>query len=209
MSTAVAIPCFVVEPNGQVARWLRRYVSHDSTQRTGWTCAEGYHQAWLRVADAPAIVDAEGHITNGVAERDQFDRDEWPKKCDSCDYQFADEDGHYQLFIERLYERVDGGEGGPWTSRWTSVPADTPSGLPAGAMFFADWNDFWVGPDGRCLVVIIPTDVPEPWMVDGPASSGGHWSRSGEPPMVTATPSIHAVGRGYHGYLTNGELTPG
>lgn len=53
------------------------------------------------------------------------------------------------------------------------------------------------------------------WYVDQPSASGGSWSRSGEPPDVTASPSIlipeysyegRLVRPSYHGWLRAGWL---
>jgi hypothetical protein len=79
--------------------------------------------------------------------------------------------------------------------------------LPIGAMFYS--NELYdikrgVGPDGKCLYVVTPGGH---WPVDHPSSDNGPgWTRTGEPPNVTASPSINFVGR-YHGFLQNGVLT--
>lgn len=36
----------------------------------------------------------------------------------------------------------------------------------------------------------------------------GHWTLTGEPPTVTVTPSLNVNNDQWHGWLTNGELTP-
>lgn len=36
----------------------------------------------------------------------------------------------------------------------------------------------------------------------------GYWTRVGEPPNVTVTPSLNVNNEQWHGWLTNGELTP-
>lgn len=61
---------------------------------------------------------------------------------------------------------------------------------------------------GRCLVVQTPAGE---WVVDSPsANEKKPWQRTGEPPFVTASPSIlfdgaHG-GRAYHGWLRDGQL---
>jgi hypothetical protein len=78
---------------------------------------------------------------------------------------------------------------------------------PAGAMWDAHWfEDTWSGPDGRSLMVKLPFG--HEWLIDGPSSSGGRWSRTGEPPKITVTPSILVKSeRGdYHGWLRDGVL---
>ena len=76
---------------------------------------------------------------------------------------------------------------------------------PVGAMWYADdwYPDPWIGPDGKCLVVRTPGGD---WIVDGPSSTGGFWTRTGTVPKVTANPSIHFPGQ-YHGWLRDGFLT--
>jgi hypothetical protein len=61
----------------------------------------------------------------------------------------------------------------------------------------------WRGPDGRCLVLKTPAGD---WVIDGPASGGGRWERTGVPPLITARPSILIPGQ-YHGWLTAGVLS--
>jgi hypothetical protein len=83
---------------------------------------------------------------------------------------------------------------------------------PVGAMYFADWLH-GRGPDGHCLIVVTPHG---PWNVDGGFQwpSAGKWTRTGEPPRVTARPSIGQGGKGpnggppwsYHAFLTDGAL---
>ena len=36
----------------------------------------------------------------------------------------------------------------------------------------------------------------------------GYWTRTGEPPNVTVTPSLNVNNDQWHGFLTNGELVP-
>ena len=81
---------------------------------------------------------------------------------------------------------------------------------PVGAMWDADWFAGETGshglnysrnPDGIVLCVRCPGGD---WMVDGPSSSNGSWSRTGTVPNVTVTPSI--LQPTYHGWLRNGEL---
>lgn len=64
-----------------------------------------------------------------------------------------------------------------------------------------------IGPDGRCLMVALPPGG-HAWYVDGKATSGGRWQRTGDPtadpPTVSVTPSI--LTGDYHGFLTDGVL---
>jgi len=45
--------------------------------------------------------------------------------------------------------------------------------------------------------------------LDCPETGGTrHWTRTGEPPNVTVTPSLNVNHEEWHGWLTNGVLTP-
>lgn len=61
-----------------------------------------------------------------------------------------------------------------------------------------------VGPDGRSLVVTLPSL--EYWYIDGTASNGGGWTRTGsvEDGTLNVTPSI--LTPKYHGFLRDGYL---
>lgn len=49
---------------------------------------------------------------------------------------------------------------------------------------------------------IVCLDCPE---TDAPH---GHWTRTGDPPNVTVTPSLNVNDEEWHGWLTDGDLTP-
>lgn len=99
------------------------------------------------------------------------------------------------MFPEGLFRRADTGE------------ELTIREAPAGAMWDAAWMHL-KGADGRALMVRTPGGFD--WFVDGPATNGPGWTRSGEPPNVTARPSIgvpdHRGAFAYHGFLTDGVL---
>lgn len=64
---------------------------------------------------------------------------------------------------------------------------------------------------GGCLLIKLPNPHdPNPtrgiaWYIDHPGSDGCVWQRAGEPPKVTATPSINFVGI-YHGWVREGQV---
>jgi len=105
-------------------------------------------------------------------------------------------------------ERVECAENDP--ERWIGTPryerldtGEISVGTPPGSLYFVEDNrNYGKGPDGRSLVCIVPTG--EDWYVDGPAANGPGWTRTGEPPLVTVTPSIQTPN--YHGFLTGGVL---
>jgi hypothetical protein len=88
----------------------------------------------------------------------------------------------------------------PGESEWTLQRSD----LRPGAM--------WLDEDGE-LCVILPGGGSE-WNVDRgrkyneqkPSRNLPAWTRTGDLPKVTATPSINAIGT-YHGWLRDGVLT--
>lgn len=57
---------------------------------------------------------------------------------------------------------------------------------------------------GAHLIVRLPNGWD--WDMDGPMSNGPGWERAGDPPHITAAPSI--VAGDYHGWLRGGVLTP-
>jgi hypothetical protein len=79
--------------------------------------------------------------------------------------------------------------------------------IAPGAMWHLDWlkgNPYYTGPDGLALAVALPNDAGQ-WWIDGPSSQGGNWQRTGTPPKITVTPSVHVPGK-YHGWLRDGVL---
>lgn len=86
--------------------------------------------------------------------------------------------------------------------------------LPFGAMYVnheCRWTNCAGRERGGCLYVKVPQRADGTgdgvfWQVDHPAGgSDMPWSRFGEPPHVTASPSILYPG-GYHGWLRDGLL---
>lgn len=185
-------PCFLITPVPRATRTLRRF----SVGADPKCPLFGYDHA----ADgASLIVDQSLDDNTGGRSPLGDERTEpgWPLAC-ACGYAFGPDD-----YRQVHFRRHHAGNG------WEGPLRDA----PIGAMWDASWmpdGDAWRGADGRCLVVRLPDG--SDWMVDGPASnSQTGWQRTGEPPLITASPSIlsHPVGgkRGYHGFLQNGVLT--
>lgn len=186
-----AITCFWLEPVARAERMLRRYYRSDGGARPECSTPTGYHDVGviLEQVDLPLGEPGSGD------DRWPHDDPRWPAAC-ACGYVFAERD-HWQHGVHRLYERSDTRE---LISLWGMR-------VPPGAMWDATWmGDDFRGPDGRCLCVMTPGGQ---WLVDGPASNGGRWTRSGRPPKITANPSI-AIGNPerYHGWLRDGVLVP-
>lgn len=187
--------CFMVEPAAVMKVYLRRYESRDGQERS---CPGpfGYHNAQAFLCEQPQSIDYENFcwVSSGV-EEPAHDDARWPTTCEYCDYEFADED-HWQVHDHYCYVRPDTGE------------IIQQRDLPPGAMFDCFWHKVFpdhIGSDGRSLCVVLPPGGLNVWCIDGPASSGGHWTRSGEPPDITASPSI--LTGTYHGFLQSGVLT--
>ena len=192
------IKCFLLKPTDVEARYLRRY---RSSLAAGAKCSSSrdYHCAAVRVEDGPAH---EGPIENGAGDFAGDPR--WPKSC-ACGYEFTDDDPR-QVFPLRLYRDATGRVFSIHTTEFPGIDR-----APAGAMWFADWMPHLKGPDGRCLVVRCPASPDgsgvSDWMVDGPSTNAPGWTRTGEPPNVTASPSIFVrAPDGFHGWLRDGVL---
>lgn len=191
---------FWVEDVGEVLIRLRRYALGADVP-----CPEGgYHHASSgTLGRRPARRDGEGNLR--VPDRRGHGRRHpaWPRACTACGWRFRPEDA-WQIDQEAVYRRVETGE--EWGQR----------SLPPGAMFDAVWAPpAWRGADGTSLAVVLPPALedqrPNVWMVDGPARDVlPAWTRTGDPraipPTVSVTPSI--LTPWYHGYLTDGVLTP-
>lgn len=180
--------------------------ARESLRRYGGTCKGkyGYHNAEVVLGDVDLPVDSHGH---GADDHDHADL-RWPKKCEHCDYIFADSD-EWQHKVTRIYE--GGGH------RFVLNDA------PIGAMWDATWfpAEFGKGADGIALIVKTPGGS---WHVDGRSSDCTKpddkthrcWVRHGDP----RTGSVHVDKNGdtcqagagsiqigsYHGFLTNGVL---
>lgn len=141
------------------------------------------------------IVD--GVDASGIEIQKQLEGDpRWPFCCAACGKPFAEIVGnHVDVLTYRVWRAADGREF-----------SDDLGGPPPGAMRHVWWYDTltpdYGGPDGKTYSVITPDG--HDWIMDGPASNGGKWLRTGEPPVVTAEPSIQTPA--WHGFLERGWL---
>ena len=177
------IRCAWYESLDQALESLRRYV--DDAARP-CPLPHGYHDATLIIGTAPWH---DPHTT-GLSD-DAFNHADpgWPLTCD-CGYAFTPDDV-WQHQLNQLYRDAATGHTG-------TIPE-----LPPGAIWDATWYPHpHRGPDARCLVIRLPGHYD--WLIDGPASNGPGWTRTGTPPDLTARPSIMVPG--YHGFLTDGYL---
>ena len=188
-----AVACFWVDPTGEGVVTLRRF----TLDRDDCPGDVRYHNAGVDLGERRPQVRVNGdhghdHWQHGP-EPDEYAGDSrWPTVCAACPYVFDDREDRWQVRVEQLYRRADGGE--EYTLRT----------VPPGAMWDAWWYP-WKGDDGRSLCVALPPDGGlDYWAVDGPSTDGGRWTRTGVPPLVTANPSI--LTPRYHGFLRDGEL---
>lgn len=207
--TYPATPTFWLEPTGTVQVGLRRYARQGGD--TGWTCADGWHQALAITGVEPAQLDERGYLT--LRPETPHDDPRWPTTCDAgCGYEFTDAD-HWQDWQDRLYRRTDTGEE---TTLRDAAP---------GACWDARWMpDDYRGPDGIALTVRCPNG--HDWCVDSQASNCTRkgephacWVRHGDPRACQVTVDKNgdtcAAGAGsiiagdYHGFLQSGVLTAG
>lgn len=177
------VVCFWIDPHDSVEVSLRRYAS-------GSKCggSAGIHDASVTIEIRNDLL-PQDTLYSEHRDADEAEREDsrWPAEC-GCGYAFAPEDA-WQRNIARRYVRRDTGA------------VFTMNAAPPGAMWDATWWPLDT-PDGRVLVVRLPDGID--WMIDGPATNGRGWTRSGTPPAITARPSILTTG--YHGWLTDGVL---
>lgn len=175
--------CFLIEPTGREARFLRRYAS-------GSQCSQGhrYHNATVRIDD--------GRVEENP-EQPPHEDPRWPTHC-PCGYQFGVGDV-WQLFQLSLYRGPDGTD---YTIH--DSPPDGVLPAPPGAMWLMDWCPGPKKHPGPFLWCMTPDGS---WCIDGDSAShdGKGWARTGTPPVISVTPSI--LTNRYHGMLTDGVLT--
>lgn len=174
------IACFFLTPMAFAQQSLRRFTLNGTCSGAPWG-----HNARV----VTGSIEYPGDLMGEGKDSTPHDDPRWPKVCASCAYEFRPED-EWQTNLRRAMKRGDHG------AMWTTI-----EDAPVGAMWYADWYP-WKGPDGQCLVVKTPGGD---WVVDRPHEGGRGWTRTGNPPFVTASPSIHFPER-YHGWLRDGVL---
>ena len=170
---------------GYDRHWLRRY-------GTGNCGNKQYHEGLTLLEErAPSTDDP-------IDDSWTHDDSRWPTKCGNCNYEFVPED-KWQLFRVPIYRRSDTNQ------EYVHHVNPNFGQIPVGAMWRLTWlekDQYGCGPDGQSWAVMTPGGE---WCMDCPSSDGGYWTRTGEAPNFTVTPSIHVPER-YHGWLRNGEL---
>lgn len=186
------VVCFLLEEETRVRRGLRRSSTEHCTGPLGYHNARRAHDE-IEYPRGVIGIDA-------IIDRPHIPDELWPDRCDACGFRFA-HDVERRITTCRVYRRADYGE---------LVTLRT---APPGAM----WRAFWMepgraGPDGMAFVVRLPDGTD--WLIDGPSydsigkPNGPGWTRTGEAPRFTVTPSILIHRTGYHAHLVNGVLEP-
>lgn len=186
------VKCFMLDDTDNLKRWLRRYSATDAKCK-----GKTYHNGMVELD----IIKYPIQTTIEAMEWPETDP-RWPKKCEDCDYQFTEKDP-FQVYVDRIMRRRDTGEE-------FCLRDNIPGGI-YNAWWMIQYHKDWVGPDGLCLIIRLPNG--SDWMMDGPSTQSGNkrgWTRTGTPPLVTASPSILSHGFGdrkeYHGWLRDGVL---
>jgi hypothetical protein len=190
--------CFLLTPTEHVAVILRRFAGSQSSATKCGLKVPRYPGAeavtWeshnLEVEIAREVGTLEGSVDgDSTLRRIALDDPRWPDAC-PCGYRFADEDVR-QEWHTRLYQRGDTGE------------LVTLSSAPVGALYdsgrFSDVPGYQRNGAGVCLICKTPAGE---WLIDGPATNGPGWTRSGTPPDIVVLPSI-GIGdpQRMHGWL--------
>lgn len=194
------IQCFWMDKSSFVRQTLRRYKTNDDLAIKECPLPWGYHNVSSEPIGDCLVEVVPRLYEGGAVHGDLWPHDDprWPTHC-KCGYEFEEKD-HWQYNPDDLYvTRTDG-------EMYTMLSA------PPGAMINATWyrdhphTGDRINDDGISLLVKLPCGVW--WHVDGPSYNDGKvgpgWVRTGNPPNVTARPSILTAG--YHGWLTDGWL---
>lgn len=177
--------CFIIVEHEER---VERVVGHDLT-------GDGGHRSVIEVCPGMSFDDHPG-----------FDEVDWPATCPEpgCDHVMSYEsDAHgagWRTFMGTC----------SWRNALTDEVRDDQHDWGPGAMYDATrWTPgSWRGPDGRCWAVVLPpAGMADFWLIDGEASSGGRWTRTGEAPDLSVTPSI--LTPSYHGFLGSNGTPPG
>lgn len=186
--TVTGIPLRIAEPTGRWQRNLRRY--KPGTDGVSNCTAGTYHNAHVIVGEIPPT-----EAAGAAGDNWPHDDPRWPKTC-TCGYEFTPED-HWQRSDREVYRLPDGHE--------FVLSPTFGCEIPPGTMIRAGWYDEYAGRPGESWLVILPDGGQ--WITTQRATGGGHWTVTGTPPLITASPSIwHNAPGGWHGWVRAGFL---
>lgn len=90
--------------------------------------------------------------------------------------------------------------------RETALASITAGTFGTGARNYYLSRHYWLQwSDKRPPICVLCPNGKE-WCVDAKSNNGDGWTVTGDPPLITAAPSILVPG--YHGFLQNGRFTP-
>lgn len=181
------IPLFIAEPTGTCRLVLRRFRHGPGSGH--------YHDASAVIDEnAPVSAPRGGRVITG--DRVSHGEPGWPERC-PCGEAFTDAD-EWQVNELDWYEGA-GHRFAFGVGSW---------GGPPGAMIRADWRDDEGRPPG--WLVFLPNG--RTWCTNERATAEGsrlgpYWDVTGEPPLITVSPSIDDRGsQPWHGWIRDGEL---
>lgn len=202
-----ATSCYWLEPNGLARVILRRFTfgvecpaverGHDGQRVTAIEFPyETYidEAGWVMQRGVP-----EGLVPPRTSRR-------WPRRCEACGGLFP-RGAEWQAAVAQGFVRSDTGE--------TVWVRHVMGRAMAGALHDSAWlrgaagkhaYDVIPGADGLIVWAVCPNGAP--WVIDGAASGGGRWTRTGDPRVpesFSVAPSI--VAGDYHGFLQAGRFT--
>ncbi len=216
--------CYWLEPTGRVRLSLRRFTfsvsEGDEDDGRHHDCPEGESgcDASVELVTFLPLRFDDGEYGRTMREVPRSARPlardpRWPDACEHC----------REPFPRRAMRQVNQAEEYRRSDSDTLVYMRRPYGEEnAGALLDGWWlhrrlsedGQGYVGPDGIALIAICPNGYP--WELDGPATGGGRWTRTGDPrdpPSLTVSPSIAIVDpaspKHYHGFLQAGSFTDG
>lgn len=204
--------CFWVEPTGRARLSLRRFYFAPSENgsmpayryracpESEWGCdatvtLDDYVWARFRTdGDFGKVL-----LTVPRSQRPRASDPRWPTACSACSRPF-DRHAVRQVNQSLEYERADG-------TLLTMKGHHSPE--HAGALYDLWWRGFDRNPaasDDLDVTAVCPDGTH--WHIDHRASSGGYWTRTGDPrdpESLTVSPSIQTGA--YHGFLQSGRFT--
>jgi Family of unknown function (DUF6527) len=188
------IPLRIAEPADRWRRSLRRF----TYSGTDGVCRSDEHGSRLGHDASADLGDVGQGEVDAHGDNWPHDDERWPATCTACGYEFADGD-QWQRNDSPVYRLPDGTEFAFRGSFGTAAPA--------GTMIRAAWFDEFADQPGESWLIALP-DGGE-WITTQAATGGRHWTVTGTPPDITASPSIwHNKPHGWHGHIRAGELVP-
>jgi len=191
------IRCFLLTSTDEILLSLRRFALDGDTGPCGRTAPRypggdvvtwNHHDAEISIGRERGTIESslDGDHTGKTV---SIDDARWPERC-VCGFVFRADDAR-QESRSRLYKRSDTGE------------LVTISNAPAGALYDSgSFNDIdGYQRNGPRESIVCKTPAGE-WLIDGPASNGPGWTRTGTLPDIVVTPSI-GIGspQRMHGWL--------